>query len=148
MTAHLASEIASGIYDIGTICKNFGLTYEEMRHLLENEHFKQMIRGASQQWNASDNAAERIRAKAEIAIEDSIIMLHTLAHNPELPTGARLEATKQLSNLAGTNNRSKETGAGGGQGFSITINLGDPEKDVTIAGDQSKPVVIDQEANK
>lgn len=147
MTATLANEIAAEIYDAEQLMERFHLSEDEFRTILSNKSFQYMVKEARVRWNSTQNASERIKAKAEVAMEDSILTVAGMVHDVDLPANSRLEASKQLATLSGANKKA-ETQVSAGGGFSITINLGDPEKDIKLVGEQAAPVVIEQEQQK
>lgn len=132
LNAHIAAELAAGLSDAGSIRERYGISEAQWNVLKRTPMFRAMLLEAVQKLQGDLNANKRITLKSEIALEDSIPVLHRIAHDPEVVPASRIEAIKQMASLTGRNG--KEPAAGGGSGFSLTINLGANTKNVTIDG--------------
>lgn len=130
----LAQEIAAGLTDIGDILERHSVTREEFLALAKTQAFRSMVAEAKSLWHADGNAKERIKAKALVAVEVNLPLLHRLANDEDLNPTARIEAVKELKALGGLNAK-EEGAAAGGSGFNITITVGGEDvlapKDVT-----------------
>lgn len=127
----LAMEIASGLTKASEVFARRGYTKNEIGIILNDPQFRSMLREAKANWDAADNAEERIRLKAKLALEELLFPHFVLAKSPDTPAAARNEAVKTFERLSGLA-RTEQAGVGGSQ-FSITINLGDaPNEHVTI----------------
>jgi len=81
-----------------------------------------MVQQARRDWDALDNTRDRIRAKAQIALEESITTVYGLINDKNTPGAARVAAFKEMKEIAGMG--AKEI-ADGGPGFvPIQIFLG------------------------
>ena len=131
----LAMEIASGLAKPSEIFSRYGYTRQEASRMLQHPAFQQMLREAKANWSSDNNAEERIRLKAKLALEELLLPHFNLARSPDTPGAVRNEAMKtfeRLSGLAATNARG-ETGPVG-ERFVVNINLGDtPDRKVTIS---------------
>ena len=122
MQAELAMELAAGLLPINNIMTRFDLTKEQLRLLLLNPIFRGMVRSYKQEWLAATNAKERIRVKAAMATEEGLLELNRIFHDSMLNPTARLEAFKQMSNLADV--QPKKDAVDTGPKFNLTLNLG------------------------
>ncbi len=133
LSPQIAAELASGLSDAEAVCERYGISPEQWETLRKNVTFRRMLTEALQVWRGDLNAGQRITKKAEIALEEAIIVLDTLAHNPSVSPGDRIDAVKQLESLTGR--KQKEVGApGGGGGFSLNINIGHGVAPVSVEG--------------
>ncbi len=120
----LAMEIASGLTKPSEVFSRRGYTKEQVGVILNDGQFRSILREAKANWDSADNAEERIKIKAKLALEELLYPHFILAKSPDTPAAARNEAVKTFERLSGM---SKPDVAGGavGERFSITINLGD-----------------------
>lgn len=132
VSAQLAAELAAQLDSKANILDRFGISVEQWNRLRQSQVFKQMLKEKLEEFRGAANVNKRIRMKAGIAAEDTVVDLHAIAVSRETTPSVRIEAMKLLNKLAGTD---APEGEGGGRGFSITINLGghagDQEIDVT-----------------
>jgi len=119
----LAMEIASGLTKPSEVFSRRGFTKEQVGIILNDLQFRSILREAKANWDSADNAEERIKIKAKLALEELLYPHFILAKSPDTPAAARNEAVKTFERLSGL---SKPDAAGtSGERFSITINLGD-----------------------
>lgn len=129
----LALELASGLTPPEDVFARHGIGRAEAVQLLKNDIFKKMIRQAKADWDSHENAEERIRLKARLALEELLPDHFSMAISHSTPPPARNEATKILKSLAGMDRKDGFEGTGGtGERFTVTINLG--ERPMTIDG--------------
>jgi hypothetical protein len=123
LSAALANELALGLLPIPDIIKRFGITKSQLKGLLHQDTFKRMVKEAKREWNSASNAKERIRIKAAIAAEEGLLTLYEIFQDLELNPSARLEAYKQITELADV--KPKKDVQDTGQHFNLVLNLGD-----------------------
>lgn len=136
LKAQVAMELAAKLSDAKAIRERYGISDGQWEVLRRNPTFRTMVVEAIQNLQGDLNSAKRVKLKAGAALEDSVLTLYAMAHDPELPAAARIEAIKVIRDLSGF--AAKE---GGGQqagpGFSININFSDNganERNVTLEG--------------
>jgi hypothetical protein len=130
MRASLASELAVGLLPIPDILKRFQMTSADLKLLMKQPAFRKMVSQYKREWSDASNAKERIRIKAAIAAEEGLLTLYEIFKDLELNPSARLEAYKQITNLADV--APKKDVQDTGQHFNLTLNLGDTGKPITI----------------
>ena len=133
LRASLAAELAVGLLPLPDILKRFDMTSEQLRQLLKVPEFRGMVSQYKREWHEAANAKERIRLKAAVMVEENLIELHRIFNDIELNPTARMDAFKQMTNLADVQ-PSKDASASGPR-FNLTLNLGN-----------DSPVTIDAEA--
>lgn len=133
LSPQIAAELASGLATPASVCEQYGLSDAQWEVLRTNKAFRKMLTEALQVWRGDMNAGQRITKKAEIALEESIMVLDTLAHSTHVSPGDRIDAIKQLESLA---QRKQKEGAvaGVGGGFSLNINIGGGLAPVAVEG--------------
>lgn len=128
-SAALAAELAVGLLPIPDILKRFGKTSAQLKQLLRDPHFRGMVKQFKRDWNEASNAQERIRLKAALMVEENLLQLHTLFNTQDLSPVARMDAFKQMVQLADVAPKKDETA---GPKFHLTLNLGDTNDSLTI----------------
>ena len=135
LSAALAADLAAELYDQETVFRNHGLSMEVGQALLGQPWFKAMVEQAKRDWDALDNVRDRIRAKAQIALEESIPTVYGIIADKNTPGAARVAAFKEMKEIAGMG--AKEP-AEGGAGF-IPIQI-------FLDGREAPPITIQPEA--
>lgn len=135
--AMLAREIAMDIFPLADILKLHQLTDDEWLRISEHPKFQEMVTSMTREWNAALNTKERIKVKAQTALEAQLeIYVHDIA-DPQIPLAQRVEAGKFLARLGEMDG--VRAGDGAGQ-FVISLNIGDVRKDVTVVPGTTKMI--------
>jgi len=121
VNAQLAAELAAGLLPVPDILHRYEKTPAQLKQLLKDPMFSRMVSDFAKEWNSPLTAKERIRMKSLIAVEDSLSALYAMFHNPANAPPARLEAFKQLAELADA--KPKKDAAADGSRFSVTFNI-------------------------
>jgi hypothetical protein len=119
----LAREIAIDHLDSGTIQELYKLSPEEWMVIQASPRFQKLLESEIVAWQGASNTSERTKLKAGAIIEAWLPESNSRLHDPNESLSAKTELAKLVTNIAGLNK--PETIAGGGSGFSVTINLGD-----------------------
>ena len=137
-SAALAADLAADLYERETVFRNHGLSLEAGLDLLAQPWFKAMVEQARRDWDALDNTKDRIKTKAQIALEDSIPTVYGIIADKNTPGAARVAAFKEMKEIAGMGARELE---GTGQLYvPIQIFLDGREKaPMTIVGQALTP---------
>ena len=138
LTTALAYDVASKLITLDDIRTKYELSAAQLRKLTATPEFRKLYKEAKVLWESDPEA--RIRAKAQAAVEDGLLPVHSILHNTEFAPLARMEAFKQLSNLANMGPKRDESTAGGR--VSITINVPSTQHPTVINGD--KLISIDE----
>lgn len=133
LSPQIAAELASGLATPESVCEQYGLSEVQWDALRTNRTFRKMLAEALQVWRGDMNAGQRITKKAEIALEESIMVLDTLAHSNAVAPGDKINAIKQLESLAQRKQKEGSTGGVPG-GFSLNINIGGGAAPIAIEG--------------
>lgn len=99
-TAALAAELATRLYPIADTLVRFGLDKAQLQHLMQDPQFRHQVKEYKREWESPLSAKERVRIKASIMVEDSLLELHRIFHDVAMNPQARLDAFKQAVNLA------------------------------------------------
>lgn len=150
--AALAREIVMSIREIPDILATFKLTPAQYERVKSLPYFQKALDTLSIEWNSALSTAQRIKVGAAAILENGMPNLGARMTNPSEPYTAQIEAGKLFAKLAGVGEPA--TGSGGGERFTISINLGADtvlryEKDVTpkaVEGSAS-PVPQDPKEN-
>lgn len=137
----LARELAMDIHSLDKILAARSITPEQFEEIKKSPRFNAIYSRMVQEWESSLNTGERVRLKALAFVEESLPEYFQRAHDRMEALPAKVEILKAVAKIGGIDSRPKDE-TGGGEKFSVTINLGGDsqvriEKDVT-------PKVIDQ----
>lgn len=113
-SAALAADLAADLYEREIIFTNHGMSLAQGLELLGQPWFKAMVEQARRDWDALDNTKDRIKTKAQIALEDSIPTVYGIITDKNTPGAARVAAFKEMKEIAGMGARE---GAEGGAVF-------------------------------
>jgi hypothetical protein len=133
-TNQLALDMAAKLQPPAQILAKHGLTEQQFVLLSQSPEFKRLFKEAKSFWESDKNAVERVRTKCSMLVEDSLLEIYSMVHDPEMAAAARLDSFRTLAKMAGVSGDAKEGVMGAGQQFSITINL-DKERPLVIDGD-------------
>lgn len=125
LSAQVAAEIAAGLSTPQEVCARYGISPEQWETMRVNPLFRDMVSAAIKEFKGDLNAKKRIALKAAIAAEDSLPELYAMVYDRTIPANARIDAHKQLSDLAEVGaraSRNKE-GPDSGEGFTLVINF-------------------------
>lgn len=121
--AALAREIAMDIMPLGDILNLHQLGDEQWQTIQENPKFQQMLGELIGEWNATKSTKDRVKIKAATGLESILEVYIRDINDPAIPLAQRVEAGKFLARL-GELDGNPNILAGGGGGFSITLNIG------------------------
>jgi hypothetical protein len=123
----LAEELAARLRPVADIWSDHGIILRaDAEAVMGIPWVRQSLDEARARWEASGNAAERIKARARLSVEKSLAGLHGAINNPVLPLNHRTEALKLVARLGDVDGGGKAgAGAGGavGMGVQIVIDL-------------------------
>lgn len=123
----LAREIAMDIQPIETILKQYSITAQMWERLQSNSRFQSLLSSEVEAWNTALNTHERVKLKAAAMLEEWLPELNNRIHDREEALPAKIEGGKMLTKIAGIG-VSAVDGSGGGERFTVTINLGEDSK--------------------
>lgn len=132
ITAAVAMDLAMELHDRADVWNRHSIDPLQGEAMLLDPFFKRMVDNARKEWESVTNTKQRIRLKAQLAVEDSIADLYKLACDINSPGAARVSAFKELVNLSGTAVQQEGGGAAAGPSVNIYLN-GDSAPAVTIA---------------
>jgi hypothetical protein len=134
LSATICAELAAGLADAEAVQKKYGILPAQWEALRANSAFRAMLKQAIETFSGDMNAGKRITVKSEIALEDSIPILYKMAHEQDSASGAKIDAIKMLTVLAGRNQKAATEGGGAGAGFNVNIHIN--------TGGGADPVVV------
>ncbi len=138
VTTALALELASQLTEPSEVFARHGIAEEDQLKLLQDPVFQAMVKEAKLEWESDQNVNDRIRLKAQMALEELLLPTFTLAKDPRVPPPARLDAAKMFERLSGVSKQAEDAG-GGGPKFVLSINV-NADEPKSIEG-----TVIDQD---
>jgi hypothetical protein len=125
----LALEMVAGLQSPTDILARYGITAAQFQMIANTPRFKALYQEAKALWGSDKNAKERIQAKALSLVEGNLLELHNIFNNEDIAPGHRLDASKQITDLAGAKAAPAAAEGAAGSRFSVIINLGDDPKD-------------------
>lgn len=129
----IAWEIAAEIADVPTILTRYGISAEGFKRKLKDPMFRMAVREAKALWKSDLNVKERIRIKAAMLVEDSLLDVFAIIKNENMPAASKLEAFEKLmktADLAPKTGVQPATAAG----FKVVIQMGATAQEVQIHG--------------
>lgn len=140
----LAREIAMDIQPFETILKLYSIDAETWARLRENPRFQAVLASEVETWQSALNIHERVKAKAAAMFEEWLPELNNRLHDQEEALPAKVEAGKLLAKIADMEPARGLPGVGGGgERFTVTINLGADVAPIKI--EKENPKVIEHE---
>jgi hypothetical protein len=134
LKANIVTELAAGLTDADGIRERYGISEAQWSILRKAPIFRQMLREAIERLGGDMNAANRIKLKADVMLEDNLKVLDEIANDRDAQSMARIKAIEVSAQLAGKGpSQAKEPNAGQGT-FSLNIVIGDRE--LKIQSDQ------------
>lgn len=124
----IAREIAMNLHDLETILKNNNVSTEAWDRLQTNQYFRDLVQSAVAEWESASNTHERTKLKAASLLEQWLLEANTRLHDPKELLTAKVQLATLLKSLSGMGVTSAQDGGGGGERFSVTINLGGDAK--------------------
>jgi uncharacterized protein (UPF0147 family) len=140
----LANELAVNHFPIEHTLKTLNIDDSTWDHIQRLPRFQQLLRTAIEDWHSAANTHERLKLRAASVVEESLPEMHARSFDPNEPLNAKVEVWKLLARIGnvGVTGTNME---GGGERFSITINLGN---DKLLFDKQLPPKVIEGEVIK
>lgn len=124
----LAREIAVDLRDIETILEHYQIDSETFERIKATPRFQELLRSEIEAWNSALNTQERIKLKAAAMTEEALPEFYARLHDQKESLPAKVELLKFIGRLAGFGIAGASVEGGGGERFSITINLGSDAK--------------------
>lgn len=119
----LARDLAIDMRQPEEIRETYGLTYEQWDTILDNEYFQKLLHDERVRWLSANNVNERVKLKAAAMVEEWLPELFGRLHDPRESLNAKVAAGQLVTKLAGMGIE-RAAIEGGGERFSININLG------------------------
>jgi hypothetical protein len=119
----LARELAMDINEMDDILKMYQISEDEFEQLKADPAFQTVFDATLVEWQAATNTEKRVKVKAASSVENSLLNLHAAANDKNQPLNHRVLALQFISKMAGL--AEPETKGPTGNGFSITINMGE-----------------------
>lgn len=131
----LAREIAMDIQPLEKILAARQISHAEYEEIFSSPRFQALYRKMLDEWESSLNTSERVKIKALSFVEEAMPEFFARAHDAREALPAKVEILKAVSKIAGVDGR-QQAEVGGGEKFSVTINMGGDatvkiEKDIT-----------------
>lgn len=137
----LAREIAMDIQELDVILKNHDVDQARWSQIMANPRFRMLLDQQVKEWNNALNTGERVKLKALAAIEEAMPEFFQRMHDPQENLPAKVKILEAFGNIAGLG-KNQQAGPGGGEKFSVTINLG-PDQQLKVSA--QAPQVINAE---
>ena len=139
--AKLARELAQDIYEPDVIRQTNQISPERFDKILADPEFQKMLRGMIDDFNSAAGTAERVKVKAQSAVEAALEGFYHDLTDRTHPLSQRVEALKAMMKLGELGENDAVGGSGVLGGISVNINLGVP-------GEGRPPKVITVEAEE
>jgi hypothetical protein len=120
------------------ILDKLDMSLAEWDAIIQHPQFKNMLREEKERWESALNSKERVEIKTWYILEDALERLQGYLHSDTFGDTAKVQLFQALQKQVGVGSRDVQAGAGTGERFNITINMGGEEvkasHDVTSQG--------------
>jgi hypothetical protein len=120
----VAREIAVGLETVETILETHKVTAEAWAKLQASPLFQRLLQEQVEAWSSALNTNERARLKAAAMVEYWLKEANARAHDPKEALSSKVELMKWVKTVAGMGVPGAGGEGGGGDRFSVVINLG------------------------
>lgn len=121
----LAREIALDHHELEEILKRYGVSNERWHAISSDKWFVSLLSQEIEAWNATTNTGERSKLKAAAIVEDWLPEAHSRLHDEKENLTAKVALATLVTKIAGLGMKDAEITGGGGEKFTVNINLGD-----------------------
>lgn len=118
----LAWELIAGISPLGDIMRRHGLTFDDYDAKKRDPGFLALMDQLRKHWNSEMSVNDRVKLKAALLTEDSLLDVYAIIKNEDASAGQRLEAFGALAKAGEVGAQKKEPGPTGAVA-KITINI-------------------------
>lgn len=132
--ARLICDLVAQIREPATVLAQYGMTNEDLAAKAKNPMFISAYRETERVWKSDMNIQTRIRLKAAFLLEDSLVPLHRIVTDVNMPVRAKLEAIEQLTKISTVANVPKDAG-GSGEKHNIVINIGGDRPPIKVVSE-------------
>lgn len=129
--ARLALDIVANTIELPEMLQRYSLTPQELKDRLVNPSFRALVEETRTVWTSDLNVGERVRLKAALLVEDSLLEIYRTIHDRKNPVLSRQAAFNALSKLASIEQKQQQ--AATGSRFVLNIAVGE-DTPVTIDG--------------
>lgn len=140
----LAREIAMDIHPLADILANHEISTVRFEEIKLNARFQALLLSQVEEWNSALNTGERVKLKALSCIEEALPEFYARMHDPNENLPAKVKAFEVMAQVAGLSKNGQVVGVGGGEKFSVTINLG-ADKQLTISAPSPSAIGVSDE---
>jgi hypothetical protein len=107
-----------------------------------NPRFQSFLRAAVEDWNKPMNTPERVKLKAACMVEMGLETLWREMNNTKEPLSSRVALFQTVMKMGDIATEKRGVGEGGGEKFSVVINLG-ADNQLKISAALPVPKLID-----
>jgi len=143
LALRVAREIAMNLHDIEDVLKNNDVAPAQWAELKDSPYFTTLLREQLANWNSALNTQERVKLKSAAIVEEWLPEADRMAHDPSQPLNQRVELMKLVKSFSTIG---IPVGEGGGDRFSVTINLG--QEQIKISKEVTPQVIEHEESNE
>lgn len=120
----IAREIAIDLFPVETILKNNQIDQSQFDRIRKDARFLRLLDSEVAAWQAAGNTLERTKLKAGALLEEFLPEANARIHDKNETLAAKNELVKTLTRIAGMGLERANIEGGGGERFTVTINLG------------------------
>ena len=128
----LALQLAAGLMPIPDLLKHFELDQKQLAEISKDPQFRSMYMEAKAVWHSALNTKERTKIKAAMMVEDSLLTMFQMLHNPEIAPPSKIAVFDKLAEIAGAKPEKVVGGGATGDKFTININIPDREEEKIV----------------
>lgn len=139
ITPELALEVAQNLRGIPDILADYEISKDQFKIILKTPLFRNLYKEKRHEWNSPSSAKERIRARADMALESQQPVLHGMVMDTDLAPSHRLAAHDKMLKMSSVADKpALMEGGPTASTFTVTINMSAPDgtTEKTVIGER------------
>lgn len=142
-SSRLAFDLATQMRPAADIASDYGMTSQELITRLKTDRQLQLqVSELKRIWNSPLSAAERVRLKTAVMVEDGLTDLWRLMTNSDTAPAVRVDIHRHLAKLADV--EPKKDPIEQGSRFSVTINLPGAAEPMHVVAESAQQLEADE----
>lgn len=137
----LVADVCAELEPLPVILKRYSVSKSQFRALLAQPVFRQAIKAQRSVFQSVANIPDRIRLKAQLAVEDLIQDMYSLAAGVNVQAAARVAAFNAIKNMTGLERPEAPVPK---QKFALTINVSAASAAGVGSADRSSAEIIEE----
>lgn len=136
--ARLVWELVAKIAPLPDVLRRHSLSVLELKAKLKEPMFRSLYKETKRIWESELNTKERIRVKAQLLVEDSLLDVYAIVQNDQMSPQVRVDAFEKLARIGSLGAPEKGTG---NEGERVQININIPGASAPVVVTAAAPAL-------